>query len=139
MTTPLFELPEMEEAQQNPHIIYNSNLRHLEKTIGTQVVNEAGENHNIVAADWGAWLRMTSASAQMVTVPENATLGVAHTAKPPFRLHIRAAGTGGVTFVAESVNVVINGPSLSLDPDNTAFLINVADDEWDLVIPVSGS
>lgn len=136
-TTPLLEIPEMVQAQQNPYVIFNQAVRILEKAAGvglTKIIDVSASNHNIVESNWGAYIRMTSGTAQTVTVPENATLGVVAGGPLHFAVHFRGAGAGGVTFVEESTNVIIHAATLELGVNVTATLINVAEDEWDLII-----
>lgn len=139
-TTPILEMEEMVQAQANPYLLFNAAIRELEKAIGvgiTKIVPDATANRDIIESDWGAYIRMTNAGPT-VTVPENATLGVTAGGPLHFVCHIRAHG-GPLTFVPESTNVVINAATLDLDLDGTATLVNVAEDEWDLIIGAAGS
>ena len=133
-TTPILEIYEMVQAQANAYLIFNEAIRALEVQLGrgfTTVETDATAEHTVVLADRGKWLRMTSASPNDVTIPDDATLGIV--AGDPFTLHVRAAGTGGTSIVAES-GVTINAKSLDLLEENdTVTLIHVGADEWDLV------
>jgi hypothetical protein len=139
MTTPILSLAEMEEAQANPHLIFNAAVRALEAALGrgfTSIINSDAADYTLAATDAGAYIRRTRGTAQTLTVPANAT-----TALPVnFTVHVRRAAVGDLIVVPEDSNVTINAASLDFrDLDSVVTLIKVGTDEWDLIGDVAAS
>ena len=133
-TTPILDLDEMVQAQANAYLIFNEAIRALERVSAsgfTRIIHDATAEHTIAGDEWGAYLRMTSASANDVVVPDDATLGIA--ASDPFVIKVFQAGAGETSFLAES-GVSINAGALTIPAQyDAATLIHVGADEWDLI------
>lgn len=94
------------------------------------VVTDGNASRTLSSADAGSLIRMTSASANSVVVPLEAT------AHFPVKgvVTIRQVGTGTTTIVAEG-GVTLTSPALlALRAQNsTVQLIKVATNTWDLI------
>jgi hypothetical protein len=95
------------------------------------LVTDSGANRGLTLGDQlSKWIRMTSGSANTVTVPLNATQAFPIGSQ----INIIQAGAGATTVVATG-GVTINAtPSLVLRAQySSATLVKVATDTWDLV------
>jgi hypothetical protein len=94
------------------------------------VITDATTARTLSAADCNAYVRMTSSSANTVTAPSDTTAsGVA----VGYQFHIRNAGTGTTTIVADT-GVTINKPStLVLAANGAVTLVKVASNIYDLM------
>lgn len=98
--------------------------------------NQAGTSYTLVASDEGDLVRMTSASANTVTVPTNAAVAF----EIGTIVNVRQAGAGTTTISPDS-GVTVNAPNNEFTTDGEEFgvaLVKVATDEWDLVKSYAG-
>lgn len=111
----------------------------LRMTAGTAVnlrdayklgVNSQAANYTLALSDAWQYLRMTSSTANTVTVPANSTVAF------PIgtQVTIRQAGTGQTTVVAASGVTITTPETLKLRAQHAAVtLIKAGTDLWDLV------
>jgi hypothetical protein len=100
-------------------------------------VNSQGGNYTLVLADDSAYVRMTSASANNLTVPANSSVAF----PVGTSIAVRQAGAGVTTLVAGG-GVTLNNPgsALTISKQNgTVQLIKVATDTWDLLGDLTGA
>lgn len=91
---------------------------------------EAGTARTFALSDEGYILRTTSASAVSITVPANASVAF------PIGtvLHVRQAGAGQVTLVADT-GVTLNTPETlkARKQHSTVSVVKVGTNEWDVI------
>lgn len=91
---------------------------------------QSGTSYTLALSDAGGWVRMTSGSANTVTVPLNASVAF------PINtiISVRQAGTGQTTIGAAG-GVTINATAALLlrTQGSTISLIKIGSDTWDLV------
>jgi len=133
-TSPILSMAEMNQGQQNAYLIFNEAIRTLEVQLGrgfTAIINDGTGTHVLESGERGAYVRMTSATAQTFEVPEDTILGI--DADDPFTVHVRWAGDGVVTIIEPS-GVTINASTLELAAQfDTVTLIHIGADEWDMI------
>ncbi len=94
------------------------------------IVTDATTARDLAAADMGAYLRFTSASAKALTVRDNADVAIT----TGLEVHGRNAGAGDLT-ITEDTAVTVNPPAggtLVVPEGGTFTLKKVGTDEWDL-------
>lgn len=91
---------------------------------------QSGTTYTLALADAGGWVRMTSASANTVTVPANASVAF------PVNtiISVRQAGAGQTTIAAAG-GVTINATAATVlrTTNSTISLVKIGSDTWDLV------
>jgi hypothetical protein len=94
------------------------------------VITDATTARTLSAGDLNSYIRMTSSSANTVTAPSDTT---APSVAVGYQFHIRNAGSGTTTIVADT-GVTINKPStLVLAAAGAVTLIKVASNTYDLM------
>ncbi len=92
------------------------------------VTTDATTARTLTTADLNKYIRMTSSSANVITVPANATQAFPVGAE----VHVRQAGTGA-TSIAAAGGVTLNGALTFLAQHDTKTIKKVATDEWDVI------
>ncbi len=94
----------------------------------SSVVNDATTARTLDSTDINKYIRMTSGSANTVTIPPNSSEAIAVDQE----VHVRQAGTGSTTLVA-GAGVTLNGNLVFSGQFDTKTLKKVATDEWDVI------
>ncbi len=88
-----------------------------------------GDNHVLVLANAGQYIRMTNGSANTVTVPLNSSVAFPIGTE----IIVRQAGAGTTTIVATGGVTINTSNTLAIAAQHDSVsLVKVATDEWDL-------
>lgn len=109
---------------------YDGSLWAALPTVFSPVVTDATTARTLSFADINKYIRMTSSSANAVTVPANSTTAF----QIGTEISVRMAGTGQTSFTAAGGVTLNSAPSLNIKGQHyTATLKKVATDTWDVI------